>query len=140
MEALPKSKNERLQGRAREVRGGEVEGVGVEGRVGGGAAMGFGTLVRVEGGWGGEGEGGVWLASIEFINARLKLVIVGFYSIVLVLEYIAHIVPIVDFSARPSDLKQILFLLGSVGLELSFFSSQGSHFLGLCLELALNGS
>jgi len=32
------------------------------------------------------------------------------------------------------------FLLGPARLELLIFSSQGSHFLGLRLELALNGS
>jgi len=52
-EAHPRSKNAHLQGRAREVGGEEVGGMVVEwgaGRV----AEGFGTLVRVERGWGGE--------------------------------------------------------------------------------------
>ena len=35
--------------------GGEVGGVGVEGGTGG-VMEGLGTLVRVEGGWGGEGD------------------------------------------------------------------------------------
>jgi len=56
--ALPTSKNELLQGRAREAGGGEVEGVGME-RGESGVMEGFGTLVRVEGGWGGEGGGEV---------------------------------------------------------------------------------
>ena len=83
----------------------------MEGGAEAGVADGSGTLVRVEGGWGGEGEGG-GLVGLEFINARLKLVVVGFYSIVLVLE----------FSARPSDLKQFLILLGLAGFELYIFS------------------
>ena len=54
-EALPTSKNAHLQGRAREVGGRGVGGVGVEGRTGGGVVEGFGTVDRVEGGWGGDG-------------------------------------------------------------------------------------
>jgi len=42
--------------------GGEVAIVGVEGGAGG-VAEGFGTLVKVEGGWGVEGEGEDWMAS-----------------------------------------------------------------------------
>jgi len=55
--ALPTSKNAHLQGRAREVGGGEVRGVGAEGRVSEGVAVGFGMVVKVEGGWGEGVEG-----------------------------------------------------------------------------------
>ena len=51
---LPTSKSAHLQGRAREVGGGKAGRLGMEG-----AAEGFGTLIRVEGGWGGEGWGGI---------------------------------------------------------------------------------
>ena len=50
---LPISKNARLQGRAREVGDGEVGRV-VGRRGAGGVEAGFGTLVRVVVGWGGE--------------------------------------------------------------------------------------
>ena len=50
----------RISREGQKVGGGEVGGVGVEGWVegwvGGGVAEGFGTLVMLEGGWGGEGE------------------------------------------------------------------------------------
>jgi len=59
VEALPTSKNAHLHGRAREVGDREVRGVGVEGMTGGGVAEAFGTVDRVEGGWGGEGGGEV---------------------------------------------------------------------------------
>ena len=49
---LPTSKSAHLQGRAREEGGGKAGRLGMEG-----AAEGFGTLIRVEGGWGGEGGG-----------------------------------------------------------------------------------
>jgi len=70
------------------------------------------------------------LVGLEFINARLKLTVVGFYTIVLALE----------FSTRPSDLKQILFLLGLARLELFISSLYFIVYLRLELYLALNGS
>ena len=83
-----------------------------------------------------KGRGG-GLVGLKFINATLKLVVDGFYSIVLVLEYIA---PIVEFSTRPSDLKQILFLFSPASFELDIFSLQFIVNLRLGLELALKGS
>ena len=70
MNELPK-KMAHLQGSAREVGGGEVGGVRVEGRGCGGVAVGFGTVVKVEGGWGGEGEEvGGFVFREEMVSAR----------------------------------------------------------------------
>jgi hypothetical protein len=100
----------------------------VEGGTGAGGEVGFGTLIRVERSWtqglerdnfvGSQGNHSrtLFVFSLDFINTRLKLVVP------LLLLYI------------------LLLQLRLVSFELFILSSQGSHFLGLSLALALNGS